>query len=349
MADLPTSEIRFAVIGVGHIGLRHAKLITQNPDATLVALIDNRDGFVSEEEFARVPHFASIDAFILSGVQADVLCVCTPNYLHHPHTLAGLQHGLHIVCEKPMALEKAHCQEMIAAAQTANKHIFCVMQNRYSPPAVWLKEVVQSGVLGQIYHVQVNCFWNRDERYYTPGGWRGVAAKDGGTLFTQFSHFVDMLYWLFGDVQSINGQFKNFNHAALTQFEDSGYLQFAFERGGFGTFNYTTSVHSQNLESSITIIAENGSIKVGGQYMNSVEFCDIRNYTLPELQPCQPANNYGHYTGSAANHQFVFENVISTLRQQSNATTNAQEGLKIVEIIERMYQLKSAPEVVDGL
>ena len=342
MAEISTPKVRFAVIGLGHIGRRHAQLILQNSDAALVALVDNREGFIHEDGFAGIPRFASLEDFIFSGLLTDVLCVCTPNYLHHPHTLMALHHGLHVVCEKPMALEATHCQEMITAAEEADRHIFCVMQNRYSPPAVWLKEVVESRVLGQVYHVQVNCFWNRDERYYIPGGWRGVAAKDGGTLFTQFSHFVDMLYWLFGDVQNINGQFKNFNHAALTEFEDSGYLQFEFERGGFGTFNYTTSVHSQNLESSITIIAENGSIKVGGQYMNSVEYCDIRNYTLPDLKPCLPANNYGNYTGSAANHQFVFENVIATLRQQSTATTNAQDGLKVVEMIERMYELKTA-------
>lgn len=338
-----SSKIRFAVIGVGHIGRRHAQLITQNPDAALVALIDNKTEFaLPDGEFSEVPVFSSLQAFLAAGLQADVLCVCTPNYLHHAHTMAGLHNGLHVVCEKPMALKAAHCHEMMAAAKEADRQIFCVMQNRYSPPAVWLKEVVTSGVLGELYHVQVNCFWNRDERYYIPGGWRGAAAKDGGTLFTQFSHFVDMLYWLFGDIKHIKGQFKNYNHGQLTEFEDSGYLQFEFQRGGFGTFNYTTSVHSQNLESSITIIAKNGSIKVGGQYMNSVEYCDIRNYTLPELQPCLPANNYGHYTGSAANHQFVFENVISTLRQQGCATTNARDGLKVVEMIERMYELKQA-------
>ncbi|MEJ8802723.1 Gfo/Idh/MocA family protein [Pontibacter sp. H249] len=341
MDKTSTPKIRFAVLGVGHIGRRHAQLISQNPDADLVSLIDNRSDFAQEDDFVGVPRFANLEDFILSGVEADVLCVCTPNYLHHPNTLTALKHGMHVVCEKPMALEAAHCHQMIAAAETAERLIFCVMQNRYSPPAVWLKEVVQSKVLGQVYHVQVNCFWNRDERYYIPGGWRGVAAKDGGTLFTQFSHFVDMLYWLFGDIQNISGQFKNFNHIGLTDFEDSGYLQFEFEQGGFCTFNFTTAVHSQNLESSITIIAENGNIKVGGQYMNSVEYCDIRNYTLPELKPCLPANNYGNYTGSAANHQFVFENVIATLRRQTTATTNAQDGLKVVEMIERMYELKA--------
>ncbi len=342
MASSLPLKIRFAIIGLGHIGQRHAQLILQNPLAELVAIIDSRAEFKDEKGFGSVPRFSSLDEFILATITADVLCVCTPNYLHHRHTLKGLQHSMHIVCEKPMALKADHCHEMIEAATLANRHIFCVMQNRYSPPAVWLKDVVNSGVLGKIYHIQVNCFWNRDERYYIKDGWRGIAAKDGGTLFTQFSHFVDMLYWLFGDITNIAAQFKNYNHAMLTEFEDSGYLQFEFEKGGFCTFNYTTSVHYQNLESSMTIIAENGSIKVGGQYMNSVEYCDIRNYTLTELQPCLPANNYGHYTGSAANHQFVFENVISTLHNQTEATTNAQDGLKVVEMIERIYELKKA-------
>lgn len=345
MTGTSTNKVRFAVLGFGHIGRRHAQLLSQNDNATLVALIDNREGFLAEEVIFNGVHlFSSLEDFLLSDVQADVLCVCTPNYLHHPHSVLGLQHNMHIVCEKPMALTVHDCREMIAVAEAQNRKIFCVMQNRYSPPAVWLKETVQSGVLGQLYHVQVNCFWNRDERYYQSGGWRGRLAKDGGTLFTQFSHFVDMLYWLFGDIHTITGQFRNNNHAHLTEFEDSGFLQFEFENGGMCTFNYSTSVHSQNLESSITIIAENGSIKVGGQYMNCVEYCDIRNYLLPELPPCQPANNYGHYTGSAANHHFVFENVIRTLRNQATATTNAQDGLKVVELIGRMYGLKKTEE-----
>ncbi|WP_439883142.1 Gfo/Idh/MocA family protein [Pontibacter sp. MBLB2868] len=347
MADISIPKIRFAVIGLGHIGMRHAQLLLQNTDAELVALIDNRKGFLIEDTcFPGIARYSSLEAFLLADVKADVLCVCTPNYLHHPHTLAGLRHNMHVVCEKPFALTTADCREMIKEADENGKMIFCVMQNRYSPPAVWLKQTVMSGKLGQLFHVQVNCFWNRDERYYLPGGWRGSLEKDGGTLYTQFSHFVDMLYWLFGDIKNIKGQLRNYNHQQLTDFEDSGYLQFEFKSGGFCTFNYTTSVHSQNLESSITIIAEHGSIKVGGQYMNSVEYCDIRNYVLPELPACEPANNYGHYKGSAANHQHLFENVISTLRNQSTATTNAQDGLNVISMIERMYQLRGSEEQV---
>ncbi|WP_114781510.1 Gfo/Idh/MocA family protein [Botryobacter ruber] len=342
MAKRLPAKVKFAVVGVGHIGGRHAFLIRNNPDAELVALIDTRPGFVEEAAVAYpgVPAFSSLKTFLAAGVPADVLCVCTPNYLHYPHTIKGLKQGYHVVCEKPMALDTLHAAEMLAVAEEKQRHIFCVMQNRYSPPAVWLKEVVESGVLGQLYMVQVNCFWNRDERYYSGTNWRGCGKQDGGTLFTQFSHFVDMLYWLFGDITNIKGQFRDFNHQQLTDFEDSGFIQFEFVKGGLCSFNYTTAVPRQNLESSITLVAENGSIKVGGQYMNKVEYCNILNYEVPELQPCQPANNYGAYTGSAANHQFVIENVISTLRNETTATTNAHDGLKVVEMIERIYSLK---------
>ncbi|RIJ41978.1 Gfo/Idh/MocA family protein [Pontibacter oryzae] len=338
MADL--GLVRFVVIGVGHIGKRHAVLIMANPACQLVALIDNREGFSLSSEFTDVPKFASLDEFILSEIPAEVLCVCTPNYLHYTHTLRGLALGLHVVCEKPMALAATHSQHMIATAKAAGKHIFCVMQNRYSPPAVWLRSVLEQELLGEVYHVQVNCFWNRDARYYTPLSWRGNAQQDGGTLFTQFSHFIDMLYWLFGDFRDIRGQFRNFNHQGLTDFEDSGFLQFELERGGLCTFNYSTSVPGQNLESSMTIISERGSIKIDGQYMNQVSQCQIQDYQMPDLPASEPANNYGPYSGSAANHKYVIENVVHTLKHGGAVSTNASDGFKVVELIERIYALK---------
>jgi predicted dehydrogenase len=160
---------------------------------------------------------------------------------------------------------------------------------------------------------------------------------DGGPLFTQFSHFIDIMYWLFGDIDDIRARFWNFNHQHNTEFEDSGHLNFKFKRGGMGSFNYTTSVWDQNLESSLTIIGEKGSIKVGGQYMEKVEVCHVEGYEMPELPAANPPNDYGPYKGSAANHSFVIENVVDTLLGNDTATTNALEGLKVVEIIERIY------------
>jgi UDP-N-acetyl-2-amino-2-deoxyglucuronate dehydrogenase len=150
------------------------------------------------------------------------------------------------------------------------------MQNRYSPPSQWIKSVVDQRLLGDIHLVQVNCYWNRDERYYKAGSWKGSNALDGGTLFTQFSHFIDILYWLFGDITDIQGKFADFNHNDLTEFEDSGLVTFRFLDGGMGCLNYSTAVWDKNLESSMTIIGSNGSVKIGGQYMDQVEYCHIK-------------------------------------------------------------------------
>jgi predicted dehydrogenase len=239
-----------------------------------------------------------------------------------------------------MGLTKAECEQVIFKSLQVSRHVFCVMQNRYSPPSKWIKEVVGQKLLGDIFMVQVNCYWNRDERYYKPGNWKGTQNLDGGTLFTQFSHFIDIMYWLFGDITDINARFNDFTHKGITEFEDSGFINFNFVNGGMGSINYSTAVWDKNLESSIVIIGSKGSIKLGGQYMNEVEYCHIKEYTMPELEETNPPNDYGPYKGSAANHHFVIENVVDTLQGQTTATTNALEGLKVVEIIERIYSLK---------
>jgi predicted dehydrogenase len=243
-----------------------------------------------------------------------------------------------VVIEKPMALNRAEGERVLHKALEVGRQVFCVMQNRYSPPSIWLKETVDSGVLGKIQMVQVNCFWNRDDRYYGKIPWKGTLDLDGGTLFTQFSHFIDIVFWLFGDMSNITARFEDFTHGHNTAFEDSGLVMFEFLKGGMGTLQFSTAVAEANFESSLTIIAENGTVKVGGQYMNEVEYCNIRGYEMPELPPSNPANDYGHYKGSAANHGYVFENVFETLRGEGKISTNALEGLIVVGIIERMYE-----------
>jgi len=333
------TKIRFAIIGCGHIGKRHASMITRNDECELVAMCDINPALKAgiESEYS-VPFFTSAEEMLGSGLAFDIVCICTPNNMHAPQSLMALEHGYHIVVEKPMALSKADCEEIIFKSLQVGKLVFCVMQNRYSPPSAWLKEIVSKGILGKPYLVQVNCYWNRDNRYYKLGNWKGSAETDGGTLFTQFSHFVDIMFWLFGDIKNINARFYDFNHKDLTEFEDSGLVTFDFVKGGAGCLNFSTSVYDKNLESSITIIAENGSVKVGGQYMNDVEVCHIKDYVMPELAPVNEANDYGAYKGSAANHHYIFENVVATLKGRSIATTNAMEGFKVVEIIEKIYE-----------
>jgi predicted dehydrogenase len=316
-------------------------MIKDHPGSELVALADTLGSEKCLSEKHKVPFFSSLDELLNAGIDFDVLSIATPNGLHEEHAIKGLQSGHHVVVEKPMALTKAGCERIIYEALHQHKQVFCVMQNRYSPPSVWLKEILRNRLLGDIYMVQINCYWNRDERYYTKGNWHGTKDLDGGTLFTQFSHFIDIMFWLFGDIKNIHGKFASFNHRGITQFEDSGFVNFDFVSGGMGCINFSTSVWNQNLESSITIIAQNGTVKVGGQYMNEVENCSIKDYVMPELAPVNPPNDYGPYKGSAANHHYIFQNVVNVLNGKEAITTNALEGLKVVEIIEKIYQIQA--------
>ena len=333
-------KIKFAIVGCGHIGKRHAAMIRNNTECILVALSDTTDKKQLALEGYDVPFFTSIDELLESDLQVDVLCIATPNGMHEEHALKGLRAGCHVVIEKPMALTKAGCERVIYEALHHHKQVFCVMQNRYSPPSAWLKDILRKKVLGEIFMVQINCYWNRDQRYYKKGNWHGTKDLDGGTLYTQFSHFIDIMFWLFGDIENLSGKFRSFNHTGQTEFEDSGFVSFDFVNGGMGSLNYSTSVWNENLESSLTIIGEYGTVKVGGQYMNKVEICNIKDYVMPELPPANPPNDYGAYKGSAANHHYIFENVVNVLKGRAPITTNALEGLKVVEIIEKIYQLK---------
>lgn len=334
-------KIRFAVVGCGHIGKRHAEMVVRDPGAELVALCDIRPKEELGIEAYPVAFFSDMTSLLHSGLDIDVINICVPNGLHAELAIQAIESGHHVVIEKPMALQVQDAERVLQTSLKYQKEVFCVMQNRYSPPSVWIKQMIDSGRLGKIYLVQLNCFWNRDERYYKPGGWHGDACLDGGTLFTQFSHFIDIMYWLFGDIQHIQARFADFNHQQLTDFEDSGLVTFEFVNGGMGCLNYSTAVWNKNMESSMLIVAENGSVKIGGQYMNEVEYCHIKDYEMPELAPTNPGNDYGPYKGSAQNHNFVIRNVVEVLQHTgAQNTTTALEGLKIVDIIRRIYALK---------
>jgi len=340
-------KVRFAVVGCGHIGKRHIEMIQRNPEAELAAICDilpldllGIDSVTCHSSLV-TPYFSDLESLLSSGIPFDVLNICVPNGLHAEMAIRGIETGHHVVVEKPMALNTEKAGKILSAAEQYDKKIFCVMQNRYSPPSVWIKEMIDSGRLGKLFLIQINCFWNRDARYYQPDSWHGDKTLDGGTLFTQFSHFIDLMYWLFGDIQNISALFMDFNHQALTDFEDSGVITFDFVKGGSGVFNYSTSVYDTNFESSVTIIAENGTIKIGGQYMNEVTYCHVKDYTMPTLAPTNPGNDYGAYKGSAQNHHLVIENVVKVLTdREKEITTNAFEGYKVVDIIERIYRLR---------
>ena len=337
MAD----KIRFCIVGFGNIGRRHAEHILDNEDTELVAVCD-----INETVQSNVPDtvafFTNLDE-LLSETEADVMCVCTPNYLHEAHTITGLKAGLHTVVEKPMAISVESCERMIAVAKETGKSIFAVKQNRYNPPVQEVKKLMANNELGSIYMMQVNCFWNRGAAYYAGSDWRGKKDKDGGCLFTQFSHFVDILYYLNGPVDSAEGLVQNFAHQHNTEVEDTGSFVLKAANNAIINFNFTTCSYERNMEGSITIFAEKGTVKIGGQYLNTIEYQQLGAATIPPINITAKANDYGLYQGSMSNHDKVIQNVVNVLYHGHAIMTSAEEGRDVVKIIEQMYAGATKP------
>jgi UDP-N-acetyl-2-amino-2-deoxyglucuronate dehydrogenase len=328
-------KIRFSIIGYGNIGRRHASHILHNPATELVAICDTDPSLA-----AKVPDgipFYTTPETMLATVNADVVCICTPNYLHEPHTIMALEAGMHAVVEKPMAISTASCDRMIAAAEKTGKTIFAVKQNRYNPPVQAVKQLIDGNELGHVYMIQVNCFWNRGDAYYKESDWRGKKDKDGGCLFTQFSHFVDILYYLNGPVGSVTGQTGNYAHRHNTEVEDTGSFVMKAANGAIINFSFTTCAYERNMEGSITVLAEKGTVKIGGQYLNTIEYQHLAGPALPSINISAKANDYGLYQGSMSNHDKLIQNVVDVLLNGKPIMTTAQEGREVVRIIEQMY------------
>ncbi len=330
-----SKKIKFAVVGCGHIGKRHIAEIKANPKAELMAICDIKPA--AEFENIGVPYFESLSNLFAASLNLDVISVCTPNGLHASQSIDALDY-CNVLVEKPMALSVEDAKALIQKESESKHQLFCVMQNRYSSPAVWLKSLMQNKLLGNIYMVNLNCFWNRDDNYYNSADWRGTIELDGGTLFTQFSHFIDILFHLFDSVKVKDVVFSDFKHQHTTDFEDSGMIQFELEDGGLGSMQFSTALFEKNMESSITIIGEKGSVKVGGQYMEKLTYCHIQDYDLPQLQKSNGQHNYGKYKGSANNHHFVIENVIESLKGDQTKDATPEQCLKVITFIEQAYK-----------
>ena len=329
-------KIKFGIIGCGNIGARHAKHINEHKEGILKSVLDiNTEKSISIAKKYSCDYFESMDKFLSQDL--DIINICTPNGLHSKHAIKCMKAGKHVLVEKPMALKSADCEKMIHTALNTNKQLFVVKQNRHNPPVAALKEKIKTKKLGKIYSVVVNCFWNRNDNYYNSSDWKGSIQLDGGTLFTQFSHFVDILYYLFGDINNISGKVINANHKELIEFEDTGFFNFQLENGAIGSFNYTTSCYEKNMEGSILVFAENATIKIGGQYLNTIEYQSLKGNKITLKNSSNKANDYGTYQGSMSNHDLVIENVINTLNGRESIMTNALDGMKVVDIIERMY------------
>lgn len=328
---------RFAIVGCGRIAQRHAEHIANYGKLVGVCdIIEERAQALGDRYSC--PVYSRLDHMLESSSDIDVVSVCTPNAFHAHHSIEALRAGKHVICEKPMALRTVDCVRMIETAHESGRILFIVKQNRYNPPIVALRKAISDGWLGDIVNVQLNCFWNRNKEYYLSSDWKGKLDLDGGTLFTQFSHFIDLILWLVGDVERVHGITKNLMHQNIIEFEDTGAIILEFNNGAVGTVNYTVNSCRKNMEGSITLFGKKGTVKVGGQYLNVLEYQSIEGHEIPGLPESRPANEYGFYQGSMSNHDKVYENVIEVLQKGGRITTTAEEGMKTVQLIEMIYQ-----------
>ena len=331
--------IKFGLIGYGKIGERHVHHILAHPDATLTGVFDIKSDRLNyfRNQYKGQETYDSLQA-ILKDPDIDIISICTPNSTHSDIAIAAMTAGKHVLVEKPMAIRKKDCEGMIHIALKTGKSLFVVKQNRFNPPVQAVKKLIDEQKLGKIYSVAVNCFWNRNEWYYKNSDWKGKKTFDGGTLYTQFSHFIDIIYYLLGDVNILHAQLANVSHRGLIEFEDTGIVSFRLKDSGApGVLHYTTSAFQKNMEGSITIFAEHGTIKIGGQYLNTIEYQATNGFDIEGLPQGGPANQYGDYEGSMSNHDLVIDNVIRSLQGHEEIMTNAYDGLKTVEIIENIY------------
>ena len=313
----------------------------------LLAVCDidlHRMELLSEGEDVR--QYASISTLLEHEHEIDVVVIATPNGLHAQQSIESLDYGKHVLCEKPMAIRSADAEAMIKAAKSSEKHLVVVKQNRYNPPIQQLKRLLDEGKLGKVLSVQINAFWNRTAEYYAQSPWRGTLELDGGTLYTQFSHFVDLMIWLFGDISEVKGFRSNTHHAGIIEFEDQGVIALQFESGLQGSLQYTVNAYEKNMEGSIAVFGEKGTVKVGGAYLNELTYFNVEGVEKVEgslsavrqieRQSNRP-NQYDGYQGSMSNHPMVYDDLIRLLNGESNSLASPEDGLRTVRAIEKIY------------
>ena len=334
-------EHGFALIGCGRIGSRHAAQMVKVGKLVAVCDVDFPKAKDLAEKYGALA-FESIDELLNSSAGVDVVSICTPNGLHAEHSIKALESNRHVLCEKPLSISVSDARKMIDAASQHNRKLFVVKQNRYNPPVVAVKKLLAEGKLGKIYSFQINGFWNRPKEYYTDN-WRGTKHLDGGTLFTQFSHFIDLLYWFLGDVKTVKAFARNFHHPTI-EIEDTGIAILEMISGAIGTLNYTVNAFEKNMEGSFTLFGEKGTVKIGGQYLNTLEYQSIDGEKIEIEASGNESNHYGFYQGTMSNHDKVYENLIEALQNNNHDFASAQDGLKTVEIIEKIYNQNQSPK-----
>ncbi len=331
-------KIRVAIIGCGNIGKRHVAVFDSEPNAEIVALCDiniDKAKNLSETYGGNIKTFRNYYDIFKIFKNIDLVSIATPHGLHAEMSIAASKNKCNVLVEKPMALNIRDCKEMIKNADINKVKLFVVKQNRYNIPIKVTKDALDEKKLGKIYMVQCNVMWNRHREYYSDSNWRGTKDLEGSALNTQVSHFIDLLIWWFGDILESKSIIKTLHHNI--EIEDCGVSAIEFESGVIGSLLWTTSVYNKNYEGSITIIGENGTIKIGGKYLNKIEFWDVKSHPLPEdIVFEDKPNNYGKYQGTSSNHDKLINNVMLKLLNERKHVVEGDEGMKTIIGIENI-------------
>jgi len=337
MHDNKKGFVKFAVVGIGNIGSRHLAVIDAEPRAKLVDICD-----IKEDRCAKFAALYDVPGYtdfteLLRKTTADIINICTPHGLHAPMAIETAEAGKHMLVEKPMALTLEDTYRMDEEARRNNVRLMVVWQNRHNVPIKLAKKALEDKALGQVYMAHCSVLWNRPQSYYDRSDWLGRKELEGGPLYTQCSHFIDLLIYMFGDIQRVNSIGETKSHSV--EIEDCGVAMMKFKSGVMGTLSYTNCVYNKNYEGSITIVGEKGTIKIGGSYLNTIDFWDVQSYPLPhEIDFSDKPNSYTKYKGTSSNHDKLIAEVVSDLLDGKKRVAGWNDGHKVVEAIRMIYR-----------
>ncbi|MFL5529004.1 MAG: Gfo/Idh/MocA family protein [Gemmatimonadaceae bacterium] len=325
---------RVALVGCGRISKNHFEAIEKVDGLDLCAVCD-ADAARAEQAGTQwgVPWFTSYEK-MLKDAKADVVTIATPSGLHAEQGVAAAHAGKHVVMEKPMAISLTGADALVHACDKAGVNLFVVKQNRLNPPVQLLKRAVDRNRFGRVYMASCKVHWARPQEYYDQAPWRGTWEFDGGAFMNQASHYVDLIQWLMGPVESVMA--KTATLARRIETEDSGVAILKFRSGALGSIEVTMLAYPRNLEGSITILGEKGSAKIGGTAVNKIELWQFAEYDdddkLVETADTTPPNVYG------LGHQGYYRNVLAVLKGEAKADIDGRAGRKSLELILGIYE-----------
>ncbi|MCR4435061.1 MAG: Gfo/Idh/MocA family oxidoreductase [Clostridiales bacterium] len=328
-------KLRVALVGCGRISQYHFDAIKNNSDSLeLVAVCD-----VVPEKADAAGHKTGADIYysfseMLERKDIDIVSVCTPSGMHPQHGIMAARKGFHVVCEKPMGTNLKMAEELINACDEAGVQLFVVKQNRLNSTLQLVKKAIDKNRFGRIYMATVNVFWQRPQSYYDAARWRGTWEFDGGAFMNQASHYVDMVEWLIGPVESVSAMTATL--ARKIETEDTGSAILKFRNGAIGNINVTMLTYPKNMEGSLTILGEKGTVRIGGTAVNRIDHWEFSDYDdddkLVDISGYTPPSVYGF------GHTGYYKNVADTLLKRGEAMTDGREGKKSLEIILGIYK-----------